>query len=429
VNIRAWYERRGLGYAVRRAGKLLSRYGLTPRKAARRAEACVATLAQYGCAPTFPTPASVVRRYPRVMRRLQDAGAEIAVHGYDHVDYTTYRPAEASEQLLRAKSVFSHEGIDACGFRCPYLGCTEGLRDTLPQGSFGYSSNHAVSWDVVPRNGSDRTTVVFDVLDGFYRSMPAAETVCTPRTRPNLVEIPVSLPDDLQLHDGLQLQANEMADVWSKLLHQNHERGELFVLQFHPELAATCQQPFEILLHEASVLSPGVWVARLRDVSDWWREKADFIAAVSADGDGVHIEFTASPRATVLVRGIEQCANEPAWDDTYRQLTSATLDLPGGLRPFVGLPADAPEPVRAFLEEQGYVLDITEKATQCGIYLDYGALAQLANEVEFIRFIERSAAPLVKFGRWPDGAKSAMCITGDLDALTLIDYAAKLFVR
>jgi hypothetical protein len=38
-----------------------------------------------------------------------------------------------------------------------------------------------------------------------------------------------------------------------------------------------------------------------------------------------------------------------------------------------------------------------------------------------------SPAPLVKLGRWPDGAKSALCLTGDLDALSLVDYLSRVF--
>jgi hypothetical protein len=51
------------------------------------------------------------------------------------------------------------------------------------------------------------------------------------------------------------------------------------------------------------------------------------------------------------------------------------------------------------------------------------------NEVQLIEVIESSPSPLVRYGRWPYGSKSALCISGDLDALTLFDYASRLVVR
>jgi hypothetical protein len=51
------------------------------------------------------------------------------------------------------------------------------------------------------------------------------------------------------------------------------------------------------------------------------------------------------------------------------------------------------------------------------------------NEVQLIEVIESSPSPLVRYGRWPHGAKSALCVSGDLDALTLFDYVTRFFVR
>ncbi len=39
--------------------------------------------------------------------------------------------------------------------------------------------------------------------------------------------------------------------------------------------------------------------------------------------------------------------------------------------------------------------------------------------------IEDGDWPMLRLGRWPDGARSALCITGDIDALTLWDYGLR----
>jgi hypothetical protein len=41
------------------------------------------------------------------------------------------------------------------------------------------------------------------------------------------------------------------------------------------------------------------------------------------------------------------------------------------------------------------------------------------------RVIEESKRPLVRLGTWPDGARSALAVTGDIDALTIWDFAAR----
>jgi hypothetical protein len=95
----------------------------------------------------------------------------------------------------------------------------------------------------------------------------------------------------------------------------------------------------------------------------------------------------------------------------------------------LGLDSSAPERTVSFLRDQGYILDLGETAPFCGIYLDSSTLGRLSGEVELVNYIEYSPAPLVRFWRWPDGAKSALCVTGDLDALTLGDYASRVFIR
>jgi len=429
LRLREWFGLRGPRYVRDRAMTLLSRYGITSSKAARRVECCVAMLAENGCSPTLPTPGSVVRRHPRVLRRLQDAGAELAVHSYHHVDLATRPPAEAAQQLQRAAQTFVRYGIEAHGFRCPYLRCGEGLFDALPRDLFSYSSNKAIWWDVVPTADIRNATAVFGALQRFYSPVSALDTTSTPRTRSHMIEIPVSLPDDLQLHDGLHLGSQEMAQVWGRILEETYRRGEMFVLQFHPELSWGDQHPFLTMLHQAKALQPSVWVARLRDIASWWQEKAKFAVDVSHKGEGLHISFSCSDRATILVRGLQVAGGQTEWDDPYRQVRGRSLDVPAKPRPFVGLAAGAPEHLVSFLREQGYILERGEAAPICGVYLDLATLGRLRSEVELIEHIEGSRSPLVRYWRWPDGAKSAMCITGDLDALSLLDYAARLFVH
>ena len=428
MNVGNWFEKRGLRFVIQRASNLFDRYGITPAKATARIEDSLTVLARFGCSPTFFTPGIVAERYSRLIQGFQAKGAEIAVHSYQHVDLNSLPLAEATEQLSKAIETFNNNGIEARGFRCPYLGYSDELLESLPAGLFGYSSNRAI-WLEVPHSHQDKgQSVVFNTLRRFYHPESSAETSCMPSSRSNMIEIPVCVPDDLQLHDGLDLDSEGISQAWIEMLHQTHQRGELFNLIFHPELGSVCRQSFEELLQQAIRLRPAVWITRLRGICEWWREKAGFKVEATQVPAGLRLSFTCSSRATILARGLGPCETGQVWNGAYLRLQSRILDVPADLRPFVGLPSSTPGPVVSFLREQGYIVDTTDTAVGCAIYLDANTLDGL-NQVQLVDHIEASPGPLVRYWCWPDGAKSALCITGDLDALTLLDYAARLFDR
>ncbi|MBN1304195.1 MAG: polysaccharide deacetylase family protein, partial [Anaerolineales bacterium] len=178
MNVKSWYEKRGLKFVYQRGLALLDRYGLSSRKAFRRIEACLETLAASGCAPTFPTPGYVVERYPTLIQQIQKSGAEIAVHSYHHIDLSELPFNDAIKQLTRAVETFERFGIEAHGFRCPYMGCNDELLNSLPAGMFDYSSNRAIRWE--PANMPASVSLFYETLHDFYHGSSAAETVCVP---------------------------------------------------------------------------------------------------------------------------------------------------------------------------------------------------------------------------------------------------------
>ena len=427
MKLKEWFSVRGPVYTRHRARSLLTRYRFFPSKAMNRIDACLNGLVDQDCAPTFSTPGIVVKRYPQFIRRLQEAGAEIAVHGYQHVDLSAYLVTYACKQLAKAVEVFNRNGIDVHGFRCPYLGCTHELLDSLPKGLFGYSSNKAIYWNLLQGIDDGYINLVRDTLRNLYHAASSTDAISVPYTRPNMLEIPVSLPDDMELLDGLNLTPVEVANTWCQVLKQTHQRGELFNLIFHPELAGLCEHPIFEVLSCAKSLQPFVWVARLCDISEWWSEKSSFKVETTLTSIGLRLVFICSPAATILVKGFDLRDSGSAWDGSYQRLQAKILEMPASPRPFLGLSAKVSQKVITFLMEQGYILDTTETATGCGIYLDEAILAGLNSETALINYIEACSGPLVRYWRWPNGAKSALSITGDLDALSLLDYLSRLY--
>ncbi len=278
MKLRAWLNQRNAAYLLRRGVALIRRYRLGSTWANRRIERCVAALAEQGSAPTLMVPGRVAERHPALVRRLHQLGAELAVHGYEHVDLQAYAPQQAAAQLLRAAAVFRAQGIPVDGFRCPYLGCGDALIEALPPGSFRYSSNVAINWSLrVERrfpNCRGAASAVFKTLGRFYRALPGQEAPSTPHERAGLLEIPASVPDDLQLVDGLGLDTSELAEMWIDILEEVHRRRELFTVLFHAELADRCQPALLALVAHARRLRPPAWIAPLRDVAGWWGEQS-----------------------------------------------------------------------------------------------------------------------------------------------------------
>ena len=421
-SVRHWLQARDKTYIAARGQKIVRRYGITSSKAQERLVACVESLASYGCFPTFPTPGRVLRRSPEFFRELQRAGSELAVHGYDHVDFRRLSVEEARAQFTRAIETFTNAGIDITGFRCPYLSFTDRLLDAVPTDVLQYGSNDAIVWGVRADDVMAGGDGLLRGLRDLYQAKSADSNVAVPRFKGPLLELPASLPDDLQLYDGLALGEEGVTSTWSDVFRRTNARGELFTALFHPEAFAEVRTPLEHLLREARSETPGVWIARLREINEWWREKARFSWELGSSSIALHC----SDRATILVLELDVNDATRPWRGRYRVLDGRRVDLGNGPYPLLGLAPGVPEEVGAFLRDQGYLVYEGEDRTRCTVVIGPSTVSAVANEVELLDHVESSEGPLVRFWRWPNEAGSALSITGDLDALSLVDYGLRL---
>jgi hypothetical protein len=388
-------------------------------------DACVSTLAEFNCRPTFFVPAAIVQKYPALIRRLYRAGVEIAVHGFHHLDLSALPVNVALDALQKSTQVLQATGIEAYGFRGPYLGCSQALLEAIPAGLFNYSSNLAIFWNHISPN---RPQNLFSkTLNRLYQVKPSQEDICIPRMQFGMVEIPVCIPDDLQLHDGFKMPPSKIFSYWSHMLREIHKRGELFTLVFHSELASLCARPFKELFRELPYITPSVWVARMSDISDWWIRKSGFNIEILEHSDKTWIRFNCSDDATILFRGMEIDKPYESWDDNYNRLLCKEIQLDAGCLPFIGLTANTTIPIKSFLQNQGYIVVTDELARRCATIIDQNIVSDLRTELAIAKYVASSSNPLIRFGCWPAGAKSALSITGDIDALNLFDYADRFF--
>jgi len=409
---------------LRRGVSIASRYGMTADKMNRALAQFVAMLRRFGCGATFPITAVTVQRTPHVVRKYQAQGIEFAVHGYRHLDHSQFSQEEQLAYLELARQIFAGVGIRPQGFRCPYLRWNHDTLLALRQQGFAYDSSQGLAWDVLDGH---ETPAYLHVLN-FYGALSANDYPSLPSLEKNLVRIPYSLPDDEALVERLALETPaQMSALWLAVLHRTHELGELFTLGLHPERFAVCREPLEAVLVEARRLAPSVWIARLDEIATWWQDRAEVIVKITdvAD-DRFHLTVVGPSGVTVLARAVGVDAPTVSWAKGYRQVEATTFTICAPLRPFIGLsPVTSPK-LTSFLRQQGYIVEVSGEGRLYPCYFDQPEFVA-GHKRSLLAQIEGTDRPLVRLGRWPNGARGALAITGDIDVLTLWDYGLRLF--
>lgn len=102
-------------------------------------------MAHFSCAGTFFTVGWVAERHPAMMRRITDAGHEVASHTYDHVRVTHQTPAAFRLSVRRTKQIIEDiTGQPVSGFRAPSFSIVPGTEwafDILLEEGHRYDSS------------------------------------------------------------------------------------------------------------------------------------------------------------------------------------------------------------------------------------------------------------------------------------------------
>lgn len=407
---------------IKRAGTIAGRYGVTAAKMDRTLGHFVDILERYESGATFPLTTVALARSQGVIEKYQARNVEFAIHGYYHIDHSQLSLPEQLDHFTKARRVFKARGVEGVGFRCPYLRWNADTITAVGQADFLYDSSQGLAWDVVDGVETDAYRRVLK----FYGAVSATDYPALPRWDDGLVRIPYCLPDDEAFIDRFQLKSPEpMNRLWLSILEKTYELGELFTLGLHPERIYLCEAPLVETLRRARALSPGVWIARLDEIARWWkaRTEAGVVVANGEDGE-VTLRVDGPAGLTVLARGVDVQAPTEAWHGLYRRVKGAAFALRAPRRPFIGVSSTSAPYLTSFLRQQGYIVEQTQDAQANAFYLDRPEFGY-EDERPLLAQIEGGNFPLVRLGRWPDGARSALCITGDIDALTLWDYSLR----
>jgi polysaccharide deacetylase family protein (PEP-CTERM system associated) len=127
---------------------------------------------------TFFTLGWVASRYPALMRRIVDAGHEVASHGWDHIRVFTMTSAQFTDDLMRTrKTLEDATGVKVSGYRAP---------------SFSIDQRTPWAHEVLADQGYVYSSSVAPVVHDHYGWPEAPRFAFRPVAGSDLIELPVT---------------------------------------------------------------------------------------------------------------------------------------------------------------------------------------------------------------------------------------------
>jgi hypothetical protein len=181
-----------------------------------------------------------------LVERLRREGCEVGVHGLRH-DGRDLESLETLEQRLPEMRRWA-ERWGAAGFRSP---ATHRRWEWMPRLGFDYDSSYP---DTDP-----------------YEPMPGGCCTWLPFFNDDLVELPITLPQD---HTTFVILRRDES-LWRRKADVLRERGGMALLIVHPDymLDDARLEAYERFL-AAFRDDPEVWIALPGEVAAWWRRRA-----------------------------------------------------------------------------------------------------------------------------------------------------------
>lgn len=131
------------------------------RRVERNTDACIALFGEAGVKATFFTLGWVAERHPALIRRIVEAGHEVASHGYGHERVFTLDRARFAANIARTRALLEDAGgMPVTGYRAPSFSIdarTPWAHEELAAAGYTYSSSVApikhdhYGWPEAPR--------------------------------------------------------------------------------------------------------------------------------------------------------------------------------------------------------------------------------------------------------------------------------------
>jgi polysaccharide deacetylase family protein (PEP-CTERM system associated) len=148
-----------------------------PRRVEANTDAFLEMFAQAGVHATFFTLGWVADRHPALVRRIVEAGHELASHGYAHRLAHEQTPGDFREDVGRARRILEDVGgVAVAGYRAP---------------TFSINTRNPWAFDVLADEGYTYSSSIFPIRHDLY-GMPHAPRVAHRVAGGRLLEIPMT---------------------------------------------------------------------------------------------------------------------------------------------------------------------------------------------------------------------------------------------
>jgi polysaccharide deacetylase family protein (PEP-CTERM system associated) len=153
-----------------------SEWDATPTRVEENVDRILAMLAEHSIHATFFTLGWVAERHPDLVRRIADAGHEVASHGYEHHRASDLTREEFVSDITRAKSRLEDTtGQSVLGYRAP---------------SFSISGRNEWAFECIAEAGYRYSSSIYPIKHDHYGMPSAPRFPHSPR--PDLLELPVT---------------------------------------------------------------------------------------------------------------------------------------------------------------------------------------------------------------------------------------------
>jgi polysaccharide deacetylase family protein (PEP-CTERM system associated) len=156
VDVEDWFQVGAFEHVIDRGD-----WDRLPRRVVANTDKVLALFDEAGVKATFFTLGWIAERHPALIRRIAEAGHEIASHGYDHKRVFTMTEAEFRDDLARARGLIEEAaGQRVTGYRAPSFSIdprTPWAHRVLAEEGYAYSSSVApIAHDHYGWRGSPR---------------------------------------------------------------------------------------------------------------------------------------------------------------------------------------------------------------------------------------------------------------------------------
>ena len=173
VDIEDWFQVGAFEKTIRRED-----WDDLPCRVEANTDAVLALFAEADVKATFSTLGWVAARYPALIRRIADAGHEVASHGWGHDRVFTMTSEQFANDLVRTRRTLEHAGgVMVTGYRAP---------------SFSIDKRTPWAHQVLADQGYTYSSSVAPVVHDHYGWPEAPRFAFRPVAGSDLIELPVT---------------------------------------------------------------------------------------------------------------------------------------------------------------------------------------------------------------------------------------------